>query len=143
MNMIVQCAACGTKNRIFQLDEGRAVCGKCKTTLPDPGIGEPFVLNDGNFDMLIQGSKMPILVDFWAAWCGPCKMMAPVLHQLAGKHAKIRVAKLDTEAFPKIAAQYGIQSIPTLILFIGGKEAKRISGAMPLPALEAQLSAWL
>ena len=143
MSIIVHCTSCQAKNRITQISKGKAVCGRCKTPLPQPGFGRPAVLTDQDFDGLVAGSAEPVMVDFWAAWCGPCKMMAPVLEQLAGKQQKILLAKLDTEAHQQTAARFGIQSIPTLILFVNGREAKRITGAMPLPALERELLPWL
>ena len=97
-------------------------------------------VGDANFKEVVLESKLPVMVDFWATWCGPCKMMAPVLAQLAERHrAGLRVAKLDTDAAPQTAAQFGIRSIPTLILFQAGREVARTAGALPL----AQLEQWL
>jgi thioredoxin 2 len=98
------------------------------------------VLTAANFGKHLREDGVPLLVDFWAAWCSPCRAMAPVLDRLAGElEPPLRVGKLDTDAVPDVAACYGIQSIPTLILFQGGQEAARTAGAMPA----AQLRAWL
>jgi thioredoxin 2 len=99
------------------------------------------VLNDvAAFDELIGGSKLPVLVDFWAPWCGPCRMVAPEMEKLAqSKASSLVVAKVDTESVPGVAARFGISGIPTMILFEGGREAKRLSGAMPAQAIAARL----
>jgi thioredoxin len=99
---------------------------------------------DGKFLKMIATHDKPVLADFWAEWCGPCRMMAPVLKEFAGKHSQsVTVVKVDTEAQPNLSAQFGISSIPTLIVFKGGKEVHRISGAMPLAALEAEMTPYL
>ncbi|MDH5656409.1 MAG: thioredoxin [Spirochaetia bacterium] len=91
-----------------------------------------------SFHELIQTHEKPILVDFWAEWCGPCKMVAPVLKDLASEWKdRVTIIKINTEEKPQIAGQFGIQSIPTLILFKNGKEIHRVSGALPFPAMKA------
>ena len=93
-----------------------------------------------DFDELIRDAKAPVLVDFWAAWCGPCRAVAPELEKLANqRQGNTIVAKVDTDAQAELSARYGIRSIPTLVLFRNGREVKRISGAMPASAMAAQL----
>jgi thioredoxin 1 len=103
----------------------------------------PFV-TDADFEAEVLKSPIPVLCDFYAAWCGPCQMMAPVLDEIATKHAaKLKTVKLDTDANMTTASRYGIMSIPTLIVFKGGQEAARLVGYMPLQTLEARLAAFL
>jgi len=98
----------------------------------------------GDFDAFIASQPLPVLADFWADWCGPCKMMAPVLQDLAREwKGRITVIKIDTDKKPQLASRFGINSIPTLILFKSGREAHRITGAMPLPALKRELDSRL
>ncbi len=138
--MIRKCPSCGSKNRIpaARLHEVPR-CGKCKTPLG--AVAEPIVLSDASaFDELIGGSKLPVLVDFWAPWCGPCRMVAPEMEKLArDKSRALVVAKVDTDSVPSIAARFGISGIPTMILFEGGHESKRLSGAMPASAIASRL----
>jgi thioredoxin len=90
------------------------------------------------FDELVQGAGVPVLVDFWAAWCGPCRMVAPELEKLANERGgKVVVAKVDTDALPDVAGRFGIRSIPTMVLMRDGREEKRLSGAMPVSAIAA------
>lgn len=125
----IPCPACGTVNRVpeSRLGDG-AICGSCKQRLFS---GRPIELNSRNFDIQIGRSGIPVVVDFWAPWCGPCVSMAPHFAQAASSlEPRIRFAKLDTESSQDVAGRYGIRSIPTLIVFQGGREIARRSGAM-------------
>ncbi|HEY0496223.1 MAG TPA: thioredoxin [Kutzneria sp.] len=103
--------------------------------------GNTVIVTDKSFDQDVLKSEKPVLVDFWATWCGPCKMVAPVLEEIAGEHAdKLTVAKLDIDANPDIARKYQIMSVPTMMLFQGGEPVKQIVGAKPKAAMLAELS---
>lgn len=97
-------------------------------------------INEGNFDDEVLGSDKPVLVDFWAEWCGPCRMVAPVLDQLATELDDVRIAKLNVDENQEIATRFGVSSIPTFILFKGGEVADRMMGAMPKSAFEGFIS---
>ena len=134
----VVCPHCAAVNRIPSAKLGDApYCGQCKQAL---FVGEPLEFTAANFDRHLSRNDLPVVVDFWAPWCGPCKMFAPVFAQMAGTYAsRVRFAKVNTEVEQGIAATYQIRSIPTLALFKQGKEVDRVSGALP----PAQLQAWL
>ena len=117
------------------------VCAKCATSLLP---AHPVDLTDQTFDRFVSRSSLPVLVDFWAPWCGPCKMMAPQFQQAAHQlEPRIRLAKVNTEAEPHLAAQFGIRSIPTLALFQGGREIARQAGAMGVQDIVRWVSAQL
>ena len=133
--LIFRCPGCGAVNRLALIVPDRqAVCGKCKADLDTSGLAAHVDL--AALERAIAASPAPVLVDFWAPWCAPCRAFAPVLERFAGEQAgRIVVLKLDTEAHPEAGARFGIQAIPTLVAFRDGREVERVSGALPLEAL--------
>jgi len=133
---IIACHSCGQKNRVpYSSPETR--CGNCKTTLRPPA--EPIeIAGVETFDALIGSAGHPVVVDFWAPWCGPCRMVAPEIAKVAASGAgRLIVVKVNTDALPELGERYRIRSIPTMAIFEDGREAARTTGAMPAAQIES------
>jgi thioredoxin 2 len=125
----VVCPHCQKVNAIPRKDSyAKANCGSCKDSLLST---TPIELDESNFDHVVVNSEIPVIVDFWAPWCGPCKMMAPIFNEVAGFYPlKALFVKVNTEAHQNLGAKYNIRSIPTLVVYKNGTEVKRVSGAL-------------
>ena len=134
--MQLVCPKCGAKNRVVESRVREARCGVCGTPLAPP---EPVDIEGARLEKYAAGSEQPVLVDFWAEWCGPCKMMAPQFAAAAKQRPDVRFAKVDSDQAQDLSAKYGIRGIPTMILFVKGSEKARQSGAMS----SGQILAWL
>lgn len=139
---IVLCNQCGTKNRIpLARLEDRPVCGRCRAPLPTGSSPtHPVEVTDRTFKEEVLSFPGPVLVDCWAPWCGPCRMVAPIMDQLASEYVgRVKITKLNTDENPATASQYGIQSIPTLLFFKNGRQVNKLVGALPKGEIEKHL----
>ena len=138
--LMIGCPACGATNRVpgDKVAQGLApVCGKCKTPLP---MGKPQPVTDASFAQDVERSPVPVLVDAWAPWCGPCHMIAPIIDQLAAELAgRVRVVKLNVDDNPRTAARFDLRSIPTLLVLKGGREIDRLVGVQPKQEIARRL----
>lgn len=138
---IVRCPKCGANNRVLQNQSAAKapVCGRCKTPLFT--ASQPIVVTDGNYAVEVENSPLPVvLLDLWAPWCGPCRMMSPVIDQLAAELAgQIRVGKLNVDENPQTAARFRVQGIPTLLVLKNGREIDRIVGAQSKEAIQRRV----
>jgi thioredoxin 2 len=142
---LIRCGNCGAQNRVPR-EKIRAglepVCGRCKKSLTAPP--HPVTITDANFAEEVEKSPLPILVDMWAAWCGPCVQLAPVIEQLATDlSGRMRVSKLNVDENPVTASRFRIQSIPAMLLFQGGREVDRIVGAQPKTEIMRRLQRFI
>ena len=138
---LIRCPACGATNRVPQEKIKRGlepVCGKCKTPLPVSA--KPVVVSDATFSAEVERSPLPVLLDLWAEWCGPCHMIAPAIDELAAEMAgRVRVAKLNIDENPVTASRFNVRSIPTLLVLKAGREIDRIVGVQPKSEIARRL----
>ena len=141
--LMISCPSCGATNRVPQqkLEHGRRpMCGRCKAPLPASVTHEPVTVTDATFSAEVEQSPLPVLVDLWAPWCGPCHQLAPVVDELARELAgRVRVAKLNIDENPRTAARFNVRSIPTLLALKGGREVDRIVGVQPKTEIARRL----
>ncbi len=132
---VIACPNCGARNRVGPIARGIPRCPRCKHSLP-------WVVDADESSFAEEtAASVPVVVDYWAAWCAPCRMISPVLEDLAQRHAgRLKVVKVDVDANPGVAARAGAQSIPLLVVLEGGEEKDRIVGALPRSALEQRLA---
>jgi thioredoxin 2 len=132
---ILSCPSCGARNRVGPIARGVPRCARCKTKLP-------WLVEAGSATFEGEATaSVPVVVDLWAPWCGPCRMIAPVLEDLAARHAgKLKVVKVNVDDEPQLAARFDARSIPLLVVLRDGRETDRIVGALPRPALEERLA---
>ena len=142
---IVVCEQCGSRNRVdpASAENRQAKCGKCGALLDmDPTGNTPLIVSDDSFARDVLEARGTVLLDCWAPWCGPCRIVGPIMEQLAAEsNGRYRIAKLNVDENPRTAGQFQIQSIPTMLIFKHGKLVDRLVGAMPKPAIAVRLQA--
>ena len=149
--LMLRCPTCGATNRVpsDKIERGlRPSCGRCKNPLPldakpadGAPDGKPIKVTDATFASEVEGSPVPVVVDLWAEWCGPCRMIAPVIDELAAQMAgRIRFAKLNIDENPQTANRFGVQSIPTLLVMRNGREVDRIIGVVPKAEIQRRVA---
>jgi thioredoxin 2 len=136
---VVTCSACGARNRVnFSKAGVTPVCGRCGKPLSPPS--HPVTVTDANFASEVERSPVPVLLDLWAPWCGPCRMLAPVLEELAGEMAgRVRIAKLNVDENPITSGRFNVRSIPTMLVMQNGREVDRLVGLMPKLEIKQRL----
>ncbi|MFV0372523.1 thioredoxin [Microbacterium sp.] len=131
-NVVVVCPACGTKNRVRAAQSGRVRCALCHADLP-----WQVSADDRTFAVVVEESSLPVLVDVWAPWCGPCRMVSPIVEQMSREFAgRLKVVKVNSDESPGVSRRHTISSIPTLLMYQDGKETARLIGAHPAPQLQ-------
>ena len=142
VKLVFRCEGCGAMNRVDPSRLASAKCGRCQQALRTDGA--PQQLSDADVEALVRSSPVPVLVDFWAEWCAPCRSLGPILEELGKKHAgHLIVAKVDTEAHQQLAGQLGVQGIPAVFLYRDGKVVDKATGLRPLAAWEAMVAPWI
>jgi thioredoxin 2 len=132
-SQVVACPGCGTRNRVPDAATGLVQCSKCHARLP-------WIVDadDRSFEEVVETSKVPVVVDLWAPWCGPCRTVSPLLVELAGQYAgRMKLVKVNVDESPSVQARFGVQGIPTFVLLDGGREIGRLVGAHPLEQLRS------
>ena len=142
---LIRCPSCGATNRVpaqKPSSNSQPVCGRCKTELA--GAARPIVVTDANFASEVEKSPVPVLLDLWAPWCGPCHMIAPAIEQLASElSGRVRVAKRNIDENPQTTGRFGVRSIPTLLVLKDGREVDRLVGALPKQEILRRLQSFI